>query len=138
MTTHPASGSAPALPEIRHTVEESLARYTRAMDNQDTETAATLLTDAELHFKNNPPVKGRRDIAAFFATVFPNPSRTRHVVSNLTIDPGTDGIEYRAIYQRWSVADPMAPVCEALGHYTGRFTPTATGLIWSEHMVITS
>ncbi|WP_258803622.1 nuclear transport factor 2 family protein [Pseudarthrobacter sp. NS4] len=137
MTTFPASGSATALPEIRHTIEECLARYTRAMDNQEPKTAATLLADAELHFKNNPPVQGRRDIAGFFASVFPNPSRTRHLISNLTIEPGTDCIEYRAIYQRWSVADPTAPVCEALGHYTGRFTPAAAGLIWSEHRVIT-
>jgi hypothetical protein len=137
VTTPPASGSAPALPEIRYTIEECLARYTRAIDNQDPETAATLLANAELHFKNNPPLQGRREIAAFFATVFPNPSRTRHLVSNLTIEPDTNGIEYNAIYQRWSVADPTAPVCEALGHYAGSFTPVAAGLIWSEHRVIT-
>ncbi len=138
MTTSPASGSAPALPEIRHTIEESLARYTRAMDNQDPETAAALLARAELHFKNNPPVRGRSDITAFFASVFPNPSRTRHLVTNLILEPGTDFIEYNAIYQRWSVADPTAPVCEALGRYTGHFTRTSNGLIWSEHRVNTS
>ncbi|ASN19984.1 nuclear transport factor 2 family protein [Arthrobacter sp. YN] len=138
MTTHPASGSAPTLPEIRHIIEESLARYTQAMDNQDAETAATLLTDAELHFKDNPPVQGHRDVAGFFATAFPNPSRTRHLVSNLIIEAGTNCIEYRAVYQRWSVADPTSPLCEALGHYAGRFTPGAAGLIWSEHRVITS
>lgn len=138
MTAPPAAGIASALPEIRHTIEESLARYTRAMDNQDPETAATLLADAELHFKTAPPIRGRDEIAAFFGSAFPNPARTRHLISNLILEPATDGIEYNAIYQRWSVADPTAPVCEALGHYAGRFTPTAAGLIWSEHRVIIS
>jgi SnoaL-like domain len=138
VTTQPASGSDAALPLNRYIIEESLARYTRAMDYQEPETAATLLSDAELHFKNNPPVRGRSDITAFFASVFPNPSRTRHLVTNLILEPGTDCIGYSAIYQRWSVTDTTAPVCEALGHYTGRFTCTANGLIWSEHRVSTS
>jgi SnoaL-like domain len=135
MTTPPVSGSTLALPEIRHTIEESLARYTKAMDNQDPESAAALLTEAELHFKNNPPVRGRSELTSFFASVFPNPSRTRHLVTNLTLEPGKDCITYEAIYQRWSVADPTAPVCEAIGRYTGHFTRTLNGPVWSEHRV---
>jgi hypothetical protein len=130
--------AAAALAEIRHVVEESLARYTRAMDDQDAEAAATLLADAELHFKTSTPMRGRSDIAAFYTSVFPNAARTRHLVTNLTLERLSGCIEYAAIYQRWSVADPAAPVCETLGMYAGRFTLTPKGLIWSEHRVIAS
>ncbi|MEE9095818.1 nuclear transport factor 2 family protein [Pseudarthrobacter phenanthrenivorans] len=78
------------------------------MDNQDPEAAAAPLVDAELHFKNNPAVSGSSDITSFFASIFPHPPRTRHLVTNLTLEPGTHSIEYNAIYQRWSVADPAA------------------------------
>lgn len=136
----PPSGSRPT--EIRHVIENSLAAYTKAMDDQDAETAARLLAMAELHFKGNPPLQGAENIGAFYASAFPNPSRTRtrtrHIITNLTTAFDGNGTNYTAIYQRWSVADPTAPVCEAIGHYAGRFTVTTSGPTWAEHRVITT
>ncbi|MEE9095788.1 nuclear transport factor 2 family protein [Pseudarthrobacter phenanthrenivorans] len=135
MTKNPASGQTTS---VHDAIANTLAAYTKAMDDQDPEAAAQLLATADLHFKDTPPLHGRADIGAFYASAFPNPSRTRHIISNLMTTPGQDATHYSAIYQRWSVADPMTPVCEAFGHYTGRFTHTEAGLIWVEHRVLTT
>ncbi|MCP1415582.1 nuclear transport factor 2 family protein [Paenarthrobacter sp. A20] len=125
-------------PEVRCLIENFLAAYTDAVDAQDAQAAATLLSAAALHFKGDPPLHGEEDIGAFYASAFLDPSRTHHLITNLrTSLVGVDA-EYTAIYQRWSVADPTNPVCEAIGRYAGRFTLTAAGPTWVEHRVITT
>lgn len=121
----------------RHLITNALARYAAALDDQDAAAAGELLAHAQLHFKDQPARSGQEEITGFYAAVFPNPSRTRHLVTNLIVTGNETSVSYQAIYQRWSVADLTAPGCEAIGRYTGRFTPTSSGLIWTEHRVLT-
>jgi hypothetical protein len=120
----------------RHLISNALARYAAAMDGQDPVAAGRLLAQAQLHFKDHPVRSGQEEITGFYAAVFPNPSRTRHLVSNVIVTDEEACVSYEALYQRWSVTDPTAPRCEAIGRYTGRFTRSSSGLIWTEHRVL--
>lgn len=124
-------------PEMRHIIENSLAAYTRAIDDQDPDAAAKLLTGADLYFKDNSPLRGLDAIHGFYSSVFPNSSSTQHVITNLATRTGRNTTDYTAIYQRWSVSDPSAPICEAFGRYSGRFTFSEAGRTWTEHRVLT-
>ncbi|MDQ1060819.1 hypothetical protein QFZ23_004784 [Arthrobacter globiformis] len=129
-----AAGTLPAA-EHRHLIENALALYCLAMDEHDATAAGHLLTDAQLHFKDQPLQTGADAIAGFYAGAFTNPAPTRHLITNLLTQTDGPDITYRATYQRWSLAGTH-PACQAIGEYRGRFTPTPERLKWTEHRIL--
>lgn len=136
MTQVPLStaGVLPAA-EHRHLIESALARYCLAMDEHDAAAAGQLLADARLHFKDQPVQTGADAIAGFYAGAFKNAAVTWHLINNLLTQADGPDITYRAIYQRWSLAG-TDPICQAIGEYRGRFTPTPGRLKWTEHRIL--
>jgi len=132
----PAAGDLPAATH-RHLIENALALYCSAMDDQDAPAAGQLLACARLHFKEQPTLTGADTIVALYAAAFRNRAPTRHLISNLLIQPEGQDIAYRATYQRWSLAGPT-PVCEAIGEYRGLFTAARDRWVWSEHRILQS
>jgi hypothetical protein len=133
----PLAPAADILPAAghRHLIQNALALYCRAMDEHDAAAAGQLLCDARLHFKNQPVVVGADAIVALYAAGFRNPTPTRHLISNLLVQPKDQTITYQATYQRWSLAGP-APVCEVIGEYRGLFTTDRDRWAWTEHRIL--
>jgi hypothetical protein len=121
--------------DVRHLVEDLLARYTAAVDGRDLGAVTQLLGGATVRFDSAAALQGE-DVAAAYAAAFAAGRATRHLLSTGVVgyEPETGTATATVPYQRWSLDGP-APVLTALGRFEGTFAVHGGFCVWRRHHV---
>ena len=119
----------------RADIENLLYRYAQLCDEADAAGLGSLLGGAEIRFGNQPPIQGAEPIATFYAGVLGNASTTRHLISNVIIEPtGEHQAHAHARYARWLVRDE--PELVGLGDYQSDFVCEGGKWRFATHQVV--
>lgn len=105
----------------RHEAENLLSHYALCADECDDTGVANLFAEAEVEFAGTV-LRGRSDVADHYRELFAAAPRSRHLLSNIVVDPVENGAHARCRYTRWLLDGD--PTLGALGDYEARFVVT--------------
>jgi hypothetical protein len=104
--------------ETRHAIENLLGRYAEYADERDARGITNLLTNAGVRFADTE-LTTDREIFGHYQMIFASAPVSRHLLSNIIVDPGTDGGSARCRYSRWGIETDARLL--AMGEYRASF-----------------
>lgn len=104
---------------VRHAVENLLGRYAEYADDRDVAGVTELFNDAVVSFAGTT-LETADEISGHYGRIFAAAPPSRHLLSNIIIDPAGSTATARCRYSRWAI-EPDAKLL-ALGDYRATFT----------------
>ncbi|PRB66728.1 nuclear transport factor 2 family protein [Arthrobacter sp. MYb213] len=104
--------------ETRHAIENLLGRYAECADARDARGVAELLGKARVSFAGTV-LDTDEQIFGYYQSLFAAAPVSRHLLSNIIVDPDIDGGSARCRYSRWAIESDARLL--AMGEYRASF-----------------